>query len=90
MTKLPVPRSMKQATAGATTIWDFRMKILSSKPLNLILALSLWASRDEPAIREYLKIPETEIIVAVIAVGYPAAEPSMPKRKAVEEIATFL
>ena len=46
--------------------------------------------RDEPAIREYLKIPETEIIVAVIAVGYPASEPSMPKRKAVEEIATFL
>ena len=44
LTKLPVPRSMKQATAGATTIWDFRMKILSSKPLNLILALSLWAS----------------------------------------------
>ena len=60
------------------------------KAAELDLGTLIMGIRDEPAIREYLKIPETEIIVAVIAVGYPAAEPSMPKRKAVEEIATFL
>ena len=58
------------------------------KAAELDLGTLIMGIRDEPAIREYLKIPETEIIVAVIAVGYPAAEPSMPKRKAVEEIAT--
>ena len=60
------------------------------KAAELDLGTLIMGIRDEPAIREYLKIPETEIIVAVIAVGYPAAEPSMPKRKAVEEIAAFL
>ena len=60
------------------------------KAAELDLGTLIMGIRDEPAIREYLKIPETETIVAVIAVGYPAAEPSMPKRKAVEEIATFL
>ena len=60
------------------------------KAAELDLGTLIMGIRDEPAIREYLKIPDVEIIVAVIAVGYPATEPSMPNRKAVEEIATFL
>ena len=45
--------------------------------------------RDGEAIREMLHIPETENVVAVIAVGYKAKEANMPKRKEVEEIAKF-
>lgn len=45
--------------------------------------------RDGEAIREMLHIPETENVVAVIAVGYKAKEANMPKRKELEEIAKF-
>ena len=41
--------------------------------------------RDGEAIREMLNIPETENVVAVIAVGYKAKEANMPKRKELEE-----
>ena len=37
--------------------------------------------RDEKAIRQVLNIPETEIIVAVIAVGYASEGAEKPKRK---------
>ena len=45
--------------------------------------------RDERAIRELLEIPAQETIVSVIGVGYPNIEPSMPKRKTIEEVSTF-
>lgn len=45
--------------------------------------------RDEAKIRETLQIPEKETIVAVIALGYGAQEPEMPKRKTPEDIVTF-
>ena len=40
-------------------------------------------------IKEVLNIPETEAVVSVIGVGYSNAEPAMPKRKAIEDIAKF-
>ena len=45
--------------------------------------------RDADKIRTMLDIPETEIIVSVIALGYAAEEPIMPKRKAAEDILKF-
>ncbi|MBQ8824216.1 MAG: nitroreductase family protein, partial [Ruminococcus sp.] len=45
--------------------------------------------RDEKKIRTMLSIPEEQIIVAVIAVGYSDAKPDMPKRKNIEEIVSF-
>ena len=45
--------------------------------------------RDADKIRTILDIPETEIIVSVIALGYAAQEPTMPKRKAAEDILKF-
>ncbi|MBO5489136.1 MAG: nitroreductase family protein [Eubacterium sp.] len=45
--------------------------------------------RDADAIREILSIPETEIIVAVIAVGYATQTAEKPKRKTPEDIITF-
>lgn len=45
--------------------------------------------RDAGKLRELLAIPAEQEIVSVIAVGYPAAEPQMPPRKALEEVARF-
>lgn len=45
--------------------------------------------RDAEKLRSLLSIPEEEIVVAVISVGYRAVDPEMPKRKAVEDIAKF-
>lgn len=46
--------------------------------------------RDADKIRAFLSIPETEIIVSVIAVGYGAVNPDKPKRKQAEDILQFL
>ena len=40
-------------------------------------------------LREILSIPETETVVAVIAIGKAAEEPARPKRKDVEDIVKF-
>ena len=45
--------------------------------------------RDEKAIRNLLNIPATEVIISVIAVGYPDIDPQMPQRKTNEEIAKY-
>lgn len=42
--------------------------------------------RDSSKIREYFKVPEDEIIMSVIAIGKPAIEPVIPKRKDLDEI----
>ena len=79
---------MKLETAGDTMILDCRMRICFSRQQSLGLTLVM-GIRDGEAIREMLNIPETENVVAVIAVGYKAKEANMPKRKEVEEIAKF-
>lgn len=45
--------------------------------------------RDADKIRKLLNIPEEEVIVSVIAIGYRAKDGIRPKRKAVEDIAKF-
>lgn len=45
--------------------------------------------RDEAKLRELLDIDEKEIIVSVIGLGKGDIEPTMPKRKSVEDVATF-
>ena len=40
-------------------------------------------------LREILSIPETETVMAVIAIGKAAEEPARPKRKDVEDIVRF-
>ena len=45
--------------------------------------------RDNKKIKKILGIPETEAVVSVIGVGYSNAEPAMPKRKEIDDIAKF-
>ncbi len=39
--------------------------------------------------QEILQVPEGQLLMALVAVGYPADEPMAPKRKAVEDVLTF-
>ena len=62
---------------------------LCLKAYELGLGTLIMGIYDEQKIREFLSIPEDEVVVAVIAVGYPDIEPAMPKRKNVEDILIF-
>lgn len=46
--------------------------------------------RDADAIRAEFDIPETEAIMAVIALGYRAGEPQRPERRPLEDVVKFL
>ncbi len=45
--------------------------------------------RDEAKLREVLNIPENELIVSVISVGYRDIDPTKPARKEIEDIAVY-
>lgn len=45
--------------------------------------------RDADALRSLFNIPEEEMILAVIALGYRAEEPNMPAHRPIEEIVKF-
>ena len=62
---------------------------LCLKAHELGLATLIMGIYDEAAIRKFFNIDENQIIVAVIAVGYAAEEPPMPKRKTVDDITVF-
>ena len=45
--------------------------------------------RDGEKIRKFLSVPETEQVVAVIAVGHGTSQPTKPPRKNTEEVLKF-
>ena len=46
--------------------------------------------RDSEAIRSSFGIPESETVMAVIALGYRAGEPRRPDRRPLDEVVTIL
>ena len=56
------------------------------KARDLGLDTLIMGIRDEKAIREFLSIPEEELLGSVIAVGYRAINPDKPKRKTADDI----
>ena len=62
---------------------------LCLKAYELGLGTLIMGIYHEDKTREFFQIPETEEILAVIAVGYPNISPEMPKRKTPEEITFF-
>ena len=59
---------------------------LNAKLANAGLATLIMGIFDGGKLRSALKIPETEVPVVVLALGYPADVPQMPKRRALEEV----
>lgn len=59
------------------------------KASDMGLSTLVMGIRDAQTLRELLSIPEDQIIVSVIAVGYGDIQPEKPKRKNVEDIAVF-
>ena len=59
------------------------------KAVDLGLSTLIMGLREADRLREILNIPESETIVAVIAVCKSAEEPIHPQRKPIEEIAKF-
>lgn len=45
---------------------------------------------DERDVEKFLDIKEEQELIALVAIGYPDAEPDAPKRKTVEELLTYL
>lgn len=60
------------------------------KAVELGLGTLVMGIYNRDAIYELLNIPKEEVVMAVIAVGYPDIEPEMPKRKSVEDVSKFL
>ena len=44
---------------------------------------------DAEKVAELLHIPENEVVVALVPIGYPDEEPAAPKRKSVEDLLSF-
>lgn len=59
------------------------------KAADLGLDTLIMGIRDSDKLRFLLEIPEEEIIVSVISVGYRAEDAAMPERRSVAEIAKF-
>ena len=64
--------------------------LLTLKAKEMGLGTLIMGLREGEKLRELLDIPSEETIVAVIAVGYPAADPKHTRRRAVSEVAKFL
>lgn len=62
---------------------------LTLKAADLGLDTLIMGIRDVEKLRELLDIPEQEVIVSVISVGYRSQDATMPKRKTVSDIAKF-
>lgn len=63
--------------------------LLTLKAKEMGLGTLIMGIRDADKIRDFLGIPENELITAVIAVGYPAVDPRHTKREPVETVAKF-
>ena len=64
--------------------------LLTLRARELGLDTLIMGIRDGAAIRAALDIPDTEAIVAVIALGYRAQDPAPKPRKALEEIVAYV
>lgn len=53
------------------------------------LGTVIMASFDEEGVSKFIDLPEDELIIALVACGYPAEDPKAPRRKEVSEILRY-
>ncbi|KGK90222.1 nitroreductase family protein [Clostridium sp. HMP27] len=53
------------------------------------LGTVIMASFDEEGVTKLIDLPKDELIIALVACGYPAEEPKAPRRKEVSEILRY-
>lgn len=72
-------------------IYDLGLQnaLLLLKATDLGLDTIVLGLRDAEAIRTLLNIPEDEVVVSVIGIGYRSQDAARPRRKEVAEIAEF-
>ena len=72
-------------------VYDLALKDenLILKAAELGLGSLIMGIRDADALKREFEIPDDQIVLSVIAVGYAAIDNERPKRKSVEEIAKF-
>jgi nitroreductase len=87
-------RSGYERDGSFTTKKEDRWEIFDAGIACQTLCLAAWAEGlgtcimgiyDEEKLPKLLQVPETEIVTAVISMGYPAITPEAPKRKTLEE-----
>ena len=66
-----------------------RVQNICLKAVEMGLGTLIMGIYNEPQIREYFGIDDTQEIVCVLSVGYPDVKPDARPRLSVEEIATF-
>ncbi|MDD6102843.1 MAG: nitroreductase family protein [Clostridiales bacterium] len=64
--------------------------VLCLKAKEMGLDTLIMGIRDAGAIKETFNIPDDEMVMSVIAVGYSDAEPAMPPRKELSEVVKYL
>ena len=72
-------------------VYDIALKDenLVLKAAEMGLGTLIMGIRDADALKKEFEIPDDQIVLSVIAVGYAAIDNERPKRKSVEEIAKF-
>jgi nitroreductase len=87
-------RSGYERDGSFTTKKEDRWEIFDAGIACQTLCLAAWEEGlgtcimgiyDEEKLPKLLQVPETEIVTAVISMGYPALTPEAPKRKTLEE-----
>ena len=69
--------------------WLLANENLLLKAAEMGIGTLVMGIRDEKKLHEILSIPEEQMVVSVIGVGYGTVSPDMPKRKSVEDVAVI-
>jgi nitroreductase len=75
--------------AGGASIYPFVWNILlAARARGLGGVMTTIATRNEPGVREVLRMPDKQVVASIVALGHPAKQATKLTRRRVEEFAT--